>query len=385
MVGEDLEILGIRRLELSAAARYTGYSDFGSNTSPRYGILWEAVEGLNLRATYSEGFRAPTLSELDPNNGSASIIPLMPIGLPDFWSDDGTSVPLLLFGSAGRDLKPESSESVTFGIDFRPSFLDGLDVSMTYFSIDYNDRIGWPDPGNTFLFVPGDFEDIINENPTRAEIEDAVAGYAEVFDQFGLVTDPNDLDQLSGVVSLIMDNRVDNLAISKTSGIDLSFEYGKELSFGNINAGTRITYTIDSVQKVKEASPEFTILDSVGNPTALKFRTFAGFNRGGFSSQMNINYVDSYENNLVIPSTKIDSWATVDLNIQYAFDNENSLFEGAVVSLNINNLTDQDPPFVGRSERSGPGGFGLQRSTGYDPVNANPVGRFVTIGLRKQF
>jgi len=46
------------------AERYDDYSDFGSAAKPKFGFLYKPLDDLTLRATYSEGFRAPSLSEL---------------------------------------------------------------------------------------------------------------------------------------------------------------------------------------------------------------------------------------------------------------------------------------------------------------------------------
>ncbi|MGK0372086.1 MAG: iron complex outermembrane receptor protein, partial [Glaciecola sp.] len=51
-------------LEVTVAGRYDEYSDYGSDFSPKISARFEAMEGLVLRASYGEGFRAPTLDIL---------------------------------------------------------------------------------------------------------------------------------------------------------------------------------------------------------------------------------------------------------------------------------------------------------------------------------
>jgi iron complex outermembrane receptor protein len=46
------------------AARWSDYDTFGSTTNGKIGIEWQPIDDLLLRATYSEGFRAPNISEL---------------------------------------------------------------------------------------------------------------------------------------------------------------------------------------------------------------------------------------------------------------------------------------------------------------------------------
>jgi hypothetical protein len=55
---------GIRRLELSAAARYEHYSDFGGQIKPKFGLTWNPADWLLIRGSYAEGFLAPSLAQL---------------------------------------------------------------------------------------------------------------------------------------------------------------------------------------------------------------------------------------------------------------------------------------------------------------------------------
>ncbi len=52
-------------LDLTAAVRHEDYSDFGSTTDPKVGLVWEPLDGFNLRATYGTSFRAPYLNQFD--------------------------------------------------------------------------------------------------------------------------------------------------------------------------------------------------------------------------------------------------------------------------------------------------------------------------------
>lgn len=56
-------------LDLSLAGRYSDYSTFGGEFTPKYGLRWQLVDEFLIRATFAEGFRAPSIGEL---YGSAS-------------------------------------------------------------------------------------------------------------------------------------------------------------------------------------------------------------------------------------------------------------------------------------------------------------------------
>ncbi|HBK46440.1 MAG TPA: TonB-dependent receptor, partial [Xanthomonadaceae bacterium] len=47
------------KLDLSLAGRYSDYSTFGGEFTPKYGLRWQVTDEFVLRTTYAEGFRAP--------------------------------------------------------------------------------------------------------------------------------------------------------------------------------------------------------------------------------------------------------------------------------------------------------------------------------------
>jgi iron complex outermembrane receptor protein len=66
---------GARLLEVVFSERYDSYSDFGDAAKPKVAIRYKPIDDLTLRATYSEGFIAPSLSQLfgTPISGIVSI------------------------------------------------------------------------------------------------------------------------------------------------------------------------------------------------------------------------------------------------------------------------------------------------------------------------
>jgi vitamin B12 transporter len=62
--------------DLSLSLRYDDYSDFGDFLSGRLAIAYRPAEGTTLRASIANGFRAPSLFEInDPTYGNASLTP----------------------------------------------------------------------------------------------------------------------------------------------------------------------------------------------------------------------------------------------------------------------------------------------------------------------
>src|SRR5690606_2916468 len=61
LIREDRGIPLARRLELTLSARRERYSDSGNTTRPNLGLNWKPIDWMTLRASYKEGFRAPSL------------------------------------------------------------------------------------------------------------------------------------------------------------------------------------------------------------------------------------------------------------------------------------------------------------------------------------
>ncbi len=58
--------------ELTAGMRYDNYSDFGSTTNPRLGLVWETTPNLITKLLYGQAFRAPAFQELHNQNNPVS-------------------------------------------------------------------------------------------------------------------------------------------------------------------------------------------------------------------------------------------------------------------------------------------------------------------------
>jgi iron complex outermembrane receptor protein len=69
VVSEEQSIPGVHSLSVSVAGRREEYSDFGSTTDPKIGVIWRPISSLTARATYGTSFRAPSLVDTsDPQH-----------------------------------------------------------------------------------------------------------------------------------------------------------------------------------------------------------------------------------------------------------------------------------------------------------------------------
>ena len=384
LVDQNNSLPLVDRLELNVSARYTSTSDFGDTLDPKFGVVYEPFDGLRLRGTYSTSFRAPELNDLEPFPGALTLVNPSAFGFPDPFSDDGSTVYLFVQTSGNANLEPEEAEAFTAGFDFSPSFVEGLTISGTYFNVDYTDRIGIPDrTGGGALADPSAVPDLFITEFDADDISSITEGVVNRLDLTGSGADLEDPASLAGVATIIVDNRIRNLAVAQTDGVDLSIDYKRQVGADfTLSSGLALTYVFDFVTRTSPSAPDLVVLDTVSNPVNLRGRGYVGVSSDQLSSQLNLNYVDDYQNPFSLGETAVDSWVTVDWSSSYRFGRTSpSVLRGVTLSANIQNLFDTDPPFVDL----GSGGRGIGIPVGFDSTNANPLGRVLSFRLAKSW
>jgi outer membrane receptor protein involved in Fe transport len=63
LVSPEMEVPLIRSFDVQLAARNEHYSDFGNVLKPKVAASWDLFEGLKVRGSWSESFRAPNLPQ----------------------------------------------------------------------------------------------------------------------------------------------------------------------------------------------------------------------------------------------------------------------------------------------------------------------------------
>lgn len=126
-----------RELDLNVSGRYDHYSQGYSHFSPKIGAKYSPIEQVSFRATYSQGFRAPTFAE---NNPASSYAGFSTFALPPSFvaAHPGnaayTNSYSLGSGSKGNpDILPEVSRSITVGTMLKPT--RWLNLTLDYYNI----------------------------------------------------------------------------------------------------------------------------------------------------------------------------------------------------------------------------------------------------------
>lgn len=361
--GEDFRLPGFRRLDLSAAVRTEHYSDFGSTTNPKLGIAWDPLDGVTIRGTWGKSFRAPSFNNLrqDPQNSL-----FFAYTLPDPASPTGQTNVLVLRGN-DPGLGSERATSWTVGVDLRPAFVPGLRASITYYDIAYRDRIASP-AANLFNFLIDReiYQGIIDPDPSLATIQGYFA--APVFQ--------NPFNLAPEQIELMIDARLQNLSTVRQSGLDIDLGYSFDAFGGTADLGLAGAYIFQIRQALTASAPATDVVDRLGNPVDLRLRGRAGWSDAHWSVSLFGNYLDSYTNPITAVPQRVASWTTFDMQLGYRFGAE-GIASGFEIALSATNLFDSDPPNAVYSIPP--------FSVGFDPDNASPLGRVISLTVTKRW
>jgi len=216
-----------KSLDLDLAARYSRYSTVGGKVTFKAGAGYRPFDGLLFRGTYAQGFRAPSILELyqgarqtsfqgtDPCNGGGSGLTGC-AGVPTSYNQANYNLNGLIAGviSGNRNLKPETSDSISAGIAITPRQVPGLSLTVDYYKIVIHDAIA---------------------SQSATQILTLCAQRGGVF--CDLVT----RDAGTGAILQLLQG-AQNLASIKTSGVDATVRYDFTTGFGRIGAVVDASY-----------------------------------------------------------------------------------------------------------------------------------------------
>ncbi len=176
---------------------------------------------------------------------------------------------------------------------------------------------------------------------------------------------------------ILFDDRYLNISREKLRGVDLTLDAHFPTSVGEASAGINATRTLTHYQQLTEEALPATIFNFVGEPAGFRARANAGLTHGSFGGFLFVNYTGSYNNQFTTPYSRIASWTTVDLTLQ--FDSTplvaNGPFSHIAVVASAQNLLNRDPPLFTYNYS------GLL----FDPANANGLRRYLSLAIRKKW
>ncbi|MCW2412175.1 MULTISPECIES: TonB-dependent receptor plug domain-containing protein [unclassified Sphingobium] len=354
LVGAANAMPGIDRLELNIAGRYDHYSDVGGTTNPKFGIRYDPVPGVSAHASYGTSFRAPTLSDTNPAS-TATVF-----SIPNF----GPFGNVIEYVGGNADLKPEKATTWSVGVKFTPPS-SGFTASLDYFNIDYKDVIETAPVFSVQVFTDPAYAPFVTFNPTVAQVN-------AIYD---LPWAPPAIIAASDV-DAIVDARRNNVGRIKMDGLDFLANYAFDLGGGSANIGVSGTYLLSYGRATGPTSPTVDRLNLANFPLRFRGRANLGWRGDNFGATMFVNYTNAYTNTVgtIAPSQPVDSYTTVDLTLTYDVPKADGVLSGLSFSLSALNLFDAAPPFAA-----------IANNQVYDSTVANPLGRFVSLTVRKAF
>ena len=268
-------------LEVTTAARYDSYNDYGSDVSPKVSVRYNPIDELVLRASYGEGFRAPSLDILTQKESfSADSVRdpqhCLAVGLAETCSDQVDAYVI-----ANPFLESETSTQYAFGIAYEAA--EWVDFSLDYFNIEIDNRIK--------AFSSGELVNLVNTNQSLP------AGMSVARNQFG------EIERIT--------RGFGNQGTLDTAGLDL-------------NLNTRFDFNEMGALR-SNLSMSYTAKYDVDGADQLDFSAFPAY-RGVLSNVYSIGDFDIAWNMNIIGDTArlsgaeylpVSTWITNDVNVSY--------------------------------------------------------------------
>ena len=345
----ELNVPILKELEVTGSLRFDHYSDFGSTTNPKVSFRYQPIQQALFRGSFSTGFRAPSLYELNApntytnssNNHNDPVNCPNGTGINGVPTSDACGIQFLVLNGGNKALKPEKARNFSAGMVFEP--LKDTSVSVDFWWIALRQQIG----------VLSD--DTIFSNPTQ---------YASLFHRAPDGTLSTDGSLCPGANCGYVTDTSDNLGEVHTSGIDFNANYRLRSSVaGNFIFGLNSTYTRRYDYQDQEGgifNKNVGIYSGVGPifkwQTAVNIDwTYATFG-AGVVGHYKSGYIDQDPTNNVGSYTVFDVYGTW------------QPVKTVALTLGLKNALDRRAPFSKQTATF---------QTGYDPRFADPTGRTV--------
>jgi len=336
-----------RAVDFNAAIRTTDYSQSGRVETWKLGMTWRPFDELLLRATRSQDIRAPGIGDLYSLDSQGPNTLVIDRVLPNTPS---VSVPIVISGNPA--LLPETAQTTTYGLTYRPAFLPGFDASVDYYDI----RI----------------DDVLQSVGAQDTVDRCALGQQLYCDN---------LTRVNGTLTSIR-TRTQNLSEARTTGIDMDFSYRTRIMDANTTfrlIGTRLLEQSTTVSSATGSS----YVDRAGDANLgySDWIVTASINAdiGALGFNVNARFIDGGKYNTTYLPGDIDpNWEDIGSNLTFDVGARYRLDMAGKPELYINvaNVLDRDPPLLPSSALVG----GQTNVSLYDTM-----GRYFTAGVRVQF
>jgi iron complex outermembrane receptor protein len=343
-----------RALDLNTAVRFADYEGSGSVWAWKAGLDWSINSDVRFRLTRSRDVRAGTLSErFDTSRGPGNVV--------DPASGSTVQYAVSVIADGNPNVNPEKADTLTFGVVYQPSWLEGFAASIDAFDVKIDGAIG--------------------QLGAQAIVDQCGLGATQLC---SLIERGSD-----GFISVVRNTFI-NTAQARAKGADFEFSYAQPVSWfgGNerIRARLLASYMNElSTQQVGAAKVDRAgqtgLQAPQGSAPDWQGTVYLTYERGPLSATLQERYINigTYDATFVqgvdIDDNSVASFATTNLEVAYRGDLTSS--GSWQTYLNITNLFDKAPPLVAS--------FGFTGSTQTNSGLFDIYGRRYNLGVRFNF
>jgi len=358
LVGPEQGIDGIERLELTGAVRVED-GDYGRVNTPKLGVIYSPSADFSLKASWGKSFKAPTLTQ----RYSTQIAIYYPASA--FGTGYPADATALWLAGGNKDLRPERARTWSASVTFHPEALTGLEAELTWFDIDYTQRVLQPIT-TANIFGNPIYMDFVNYDTTEAMQAAALANISNFYNYVGAPYD-------ASKVVAIADGRYVNTAQQRIKGGDLSGSYRFDLGTGQLMIRGSVSW-LDSTQALTANQSPYNLAGTLFNPARINSRVGAVWQHGGFTASLFGNYKSGVID--TVDGRKGASFTTFDATLRYDTGERDDAWSNVALELSAQNLLNRAPPLYAVTSLT---------YTPYDSTNYSAVGRFLSLSVSKHW
>jgi iron complex outermembrane recepter protein len=363
IVAPSQAISGIDRLTLTGAVRYERYPGIDDVATPKLGLVYAPNEAFDIKASWGQSFRAPTLRQQYQPKG---VILFRPASLGGSGFPAGSAVALVQGGNP--TLKPERATSWSATLAIHPPSLAGARLEVGYFATRYRDRIVTPIGIQSQALANPVYRDYVIIAPTVGQVSALIASAGSFINASGAPYNP-------ATVVAIADTSNVNAGRQRIHGFDVLFDY--HLDLGGTDRAIDLTANasyLTSAQQITVAQPTIQLAGTIFNPPHFRARGGASWRAQAFTLTANLNYTGSVSDTRAATPIDVSSLTSFDLTARYR-SLGSGLFGGLDMTLGVQNLFNAKPGAV----------VGIFLEAPYDSTNYSPVGRYVSFSIAKKW
>ncbi len=373
-------VTGLHSLEITTSGRVEQLTPGGNSAVPKVGVRWQPIdEQLTVRASYSEGFIAPTLYSLfGPTRISNPTITVA-----------GSSGQIQSSLPTNPNLPPSTSENYTAGVVYSPKQIPGLTVSADFYHI-VQDGIAYNPDANAMVAS-------LNASGSASPWAN---GFSFSDGTHLTTTAPNQVT-LANFGNLNIPSLPG--ASQRTDGIDFGANYSIPTdSYGKFDIWANANLLLSYYFQSGPSAPAYNYAGFYTDPQVISgyqgtlpdfiITTGLTWEFKNFTYSVSAKYIpevidpgDTFPtagspvNDYTVDGSiwKIPAYFTIDMQLAYEFDKgsaDKKWFSGTKLAVGVNNITDEAPPFISSSSEDQ-----TDKST-YDIL-----GRFVYFEVSKKF